>query len=227
LNVEPFLKLKEYDSLSKAKASFSLQIQDQQNRLNQLLLRKNQSLLELEELLQKSRELNQLLFETEKKLKSIEEQKSRLIDTGASEEKIKDYGREAQLLEEKGLETLTEIEANDQQIQDLKGFLTGLEKTSNEIKQEVEGEVANLIQKIRNLDLRLESIESELPPEFKALLVKTLAKKLALGPFTRIDQGSCYFCRYKISRVEESEIDMQKALKTCPQCSRIFLPYGA
>lgn len=227
MNVEPFLKLKEYDSLSKAKASFSLQIQDQQNRLNQLLLRKNQSLLELEELLQKSRELNQLLFETEKKLKSIEEQKSRLIDTGASEEKIKDYGREAQLLEEKGLETLTEIEANDQQIQDLKGFLTGLEKTSNEIKQEVEGEVANLIQKIRNLDLRLESIESELPPEFKALLVKTLAKKLALGPFTRIDQGSCYFCRYKISRVEESEIDMQKALKTCPQCSRIFLPYGA
>jgi len=227
LNVEPFLKLKEYDSLSKAKASFSQQIQDQQHRLNQLLLRKNQSALELEELLQKSRDLNQLLFETEKKLKSIEEQKNRLIDTGASDEKIKDYTHQAQLLEEQGLEKLTDIEANDQQIQDLRVFLNGLEKTTSEIKQEVDQEVANLNEQIRILDLRLKSIESELPPEFKVLLVKTLAKKLALGPFTRIDQGSCYFCRYKISRVEESEIDMQKALKTCPQCSRIFLPYGA
>jgi predicted nucleic acid-binding Zn-ribbon protein len=54
-----------------------------------------------------------------------------------------------------------------------------------------------------------------------------MAKNLAHGPFTRIDQGSCFLCRYKISRVEESEIDMQKALKICPQCSRIFLPYGA
>lgn len=227
MNVESFFKLKEFDSLSKSKIHLLKQIKEQEERLNQLLLRKSQATAELEELHQKSRELNQSLFETEKKLKTIEEQKNRLIDTGGTEDKIKTYSDQALNLEEQGLEKLSEIEANELTISDLKNFLSGLEKTILEIKSEVDQEVSKYHDEIKNLDLRLQSIESELPEDFKALLTKTLAKNLALGPFTRIESGSCYFCRYKISRVEESEIDMQKALKTCPQCSRIFLPYGA
>jgi predicted nucleic acid-binding Zn-ribbon protein len=87
-------------------------------------------------------------------------------------------------------------------------------------------EVADQKQKVVQAQMRIKLIEDELPTDFKSVLERTLKKNLALGPFTRNENGSCFFCRYKISKLDESEIDMQKQLKTCPQCSRIFLPYG-
>ena len=105
-------------------------------------------------------------------------------------------------------------------------FLSGLEKTYLEIEVEVKAEISEHQKGIEQSQMRMKLIEEELPADFRSTLERTLKKNLAVGSFTRIDQGSCFFCRYKISRTEESEIDMQKNLKVCPQCTRIFLPYG-
>jgi predicted nucleic acid-binding Zn-ribbon protein len=148
------------------------------------------------------------------------------MDYGGDEKKIQAFTSEIAEQEGRGLEILGELELNEQERNDAKTFLAGIEKTIADIESEVKGEIGKEEEQIKIIDFRLSGLREDLPSDFKQLLEKLLSKNLAHGPFTRIDQGSCLFCRYKISRIDESEIDMQKKLKTCPQCSRIFIPYG-
>ena len=226
MSVETFLKLKEFDSLSKVRISHLKALSEQEDRLSKLNERRDANLMQTSILNQSNRDTQQELFETEKQLKILTEQKQRLLDIGNAD-KASLLQKDIDALETKGFELLERIEANETEITDLKTFLSGLEKTMNEIRGESQEETDKLQSEIKTIDMRLEGLKEDLPPDFQALLTKTLAKKLAHGPFTRVENGSCFFCRYKISRIDESEIDMQRMLKTCPQCSRIFLPYGA
>lgn len=226
MSVETFLKLKEFDSLSKVRINHLKALSEQEDRLSKLNERREANLMQTSILNQSNRDTQQELFETEKQLKILTEQKQRLFDIGNAD-KASLMQKDIDALEGKGFELLEKIEANETELADHKTFLTGLEKTIKEIQDEVKDETAKIQNEVKFIDLRLEGLKDELPSDFQALLTKTIAKKLAHGPFTRIENGSCFFCRYKISRMDESEIDMQKMLKTCPQCSRIFLPYGA
>lgn len=227
MSVKSFLTLKEIDSLSKMRIT-QLNVKSDQEKRIQKLNEKRQGIEN--EMISLKKEIVQhqgLLGTVEDKIKTAVQQKQRLIDLGGDEKKILAYDLEIKSLEDKGFEYLTIIDEFETTIVDHKTFLIGLTKTLEEIDQEVREELTKIEADIKNIDLRLDLLREELPPEFKTTLAKISAKNLALGPFTRIDQGSCFFCRFKISRIEESEIDMQKNLKTCPQCTRIFLPYGA
>lgn len=221
-----FSRLKEYDSLSKARDRLILSGKDQEGRLLTLKKRQDDTLAQLSELKTDYMALQQSLFEVEQKMKVQTQQRSRWMDQGGSDEKREAYDKEISSLEDKGFSLLQDLEVNETQRAELKEFLSGLEKTITEISGEVKEEVAKTQHEISQLDLRLSSLTEALPSDYRELLLKTLKKNPAHGPFTRIESGSCFFCRYKISRTEESEIDMQKKLKVCPQCSRIFIPYG-
>lgn len=227
MSIEHFTKLKEIDSLTKFKNTQLRNKQEEEKRLSKLLERKLESENQIASLKQEIISKNLEMADLEKKLKNASEQKQRLIDIGGDEKKIQDFTRQIADLEEKGFLYLEEQEKIEQDLTDAKTFLSGLEKTINEIKQEIEEATSGITTEVENAELRIKLLMDELPSDFKTLLLKVSAKNLAHGPFTRIEQGSCYFCRFKISRIEESEIDMQKGLKTCPQCGRIFLPYGA
>lgn len=227
MSIESFLILKEIDSLSKMRNAQIAAKSNQENRLASLNTRKKETLeninLYKERLISKHSEMADI----EKKLKTSTEQMQRLIDLGGDENKIKIYSDQIALLENEGLNCLSDTELLETEIREKKIFLQGLEKTIEEIQKEVEEEIATIQKEISNLDLRLNLLKNDLPDDFKAVLKSISSKNLAHGPFTRIENGSCYFCRFKISRMDESEIDMQKNLKTCPQCTRIFLPYGS
>ena len=225
-STEWILKLKEFDSLGKMKLNHLKAIKDQEERLSKLNLNRQKQLEEASALRSELLSIQQSYFETEKKLNTCEEQASRLRSVGGDENKIANFKTEASELENKLFELLEKTEAIQIALEDSKTFLSGLEKTYLEIEAEVTQEVQENQRGIAQVDLRMKLIQEELPPEFNSTLERTLKKKLAVGSFTRIDNGSCYFCRYKISRTDESEIDMQKNLKVCPQCSRIFLPFG-
>lgn len=227
MSVDWFLKLKEIDSLTKMRINYLKSKSEQEDRVSKLNERRQETLMQTAKLKQDGFALNHELAALETKLKTASEQKQRLMDMGGDEKKIHHYELEINQAEEQGLELLSRLEEIEIQAQDHKTFLAGLEKTMKEIEEDVLPEVAKLNNEVMNIDLRLKLLLEELPSDFRVTLQKISAKNLAHGPFTRIDQGSCYFCRYKISRLDESEIDMQKNLKTCPQCSRIFLPYGA
>ncbi len=226
MSLEWFSRLKEYDSLSRSRMGFLNSIKDQEKRIAVLTDRKEDNLAQLSGLKADYIRLQQSLHELEQKLRIQTEQRSRWIDSGGDEAKRKSMEAELSKLEEDGFILLQKLDENEMERQDIQTFLQGLEKTILEISLEAKNEIALFQNEITQIDLRLSGLIEILPEEFKNLLMKLLKKNLAHGPFTRMEGGSCFFCRYKISRVVESEIDSQKLLSQCPQCSRIFIPYG-
>lgn len=227
VSVEWFLKLKEYDSLSKMRISHLKAYSEQEKRMTVLNERRQSSISELDALITQSNALQQELFEKENKITEIEIQHKRLIETGASDEKILTFATNLQAQETVYFKLLNDQEDLNQQRVELKTFLNGIQTTITEISVEVEEEKFRENEAISQLDLRLSLLLEELPSDFKLLLEKTLSKKLAVGSFTRVNAGACLFCKSHLSKTEESEIDMQHLLKTCKMCHRIFLPYGA
>ncbi len=227
MSVEWFMKLKEIDSLTKMRINYLKTRNEQNERISKLNDRRVEALLQTAKLKQETISLNSEMADIDKKIKSASEQKQRVMDIGGDEKKVQSFTSEIAVLEEKGMELLTRQDEIETEIHDSKTFAVGIEKTISEILLEAKPELDKVDQEISNIDLRHKILMEDLPLDYKSLLLKITAKNLAHGPFTRIEQGSCYFCRYKISRMEEDEIDMQKSLKTCPQCTRIFLPYGS
>lgn len=227
MTVDWFLKLKEIYSLTKMRINYLKTRSEQNERISKLNDRRNDAVMRTAKLRQETIFLNSEMAEIDKKLKNASEQKQRVIDIGGDEKKIHQFTVEIESLEEKGMEHLSRQDEIEKEIDEAKTFAAGLEKTIHEIESEAKPELDKIEQELANIELRQKLLLEELPADFKSLLIKITAKNLAHGPFTRIDQGSCYFCRFKISRLEESEIDMKKSLKTCSQCTRIFLPYGS
>lgn len=227
MSTEIFMKLKEYDSLRKMKLQHQKNIQDQNERLKILNTKKEFTLNAIEDSKKKNSILDQEYFDLEKKMNTCELQVKRIQDIGGDTEKILSFKTEAEKIENILLEHLSQIEEIKKTIKEDKFFLQGLEKTIQEISLEVEDELKKEHGSIDQLNLRLSLIEDCLPEDFRQTLLLTMKKNLSIGPFTRVENGSCFFCRYKISRLDESEIDMQQKLKICVQCSRIFLPYGS
>lgn len=226
MTVEGFSTLKEIDSLTKMRIHQLKAKGEQEARLVKLNEKRQTSLSQTDALREKLVQNHQKLADIEKRIKVSSEQKERLIERGSEDQKIATYSLEIDQLEEQGLILLQEAEGIEIELVELKTFLKGLDQTIHEIQAEVSEEVSKLNKEIENLELRLKLLQEELPDDFKNVYQRISSKNLAHGPFTRIDQGSCFFCRFKISRIEESEIDIHKNLKTCPQCTRIFLPYG-
>ncbi len=226
VSLEWFSRLKEYDSLSRARQGHLSAIKEQEERLSALEKRRSDSLSQLTNSKSDYVRLQQELQDIEEKMKLLNQQKQRWVDQGGDEKKRISMEEEISRLEDKGMELLQDLDNNEVERKDTQTFLGGLKNTIAEISAEVEVDVNKHKAEISQLDLRQTSLMEILPAEFQDLLMRTLKKNPAHGPFTRIDNGSCFFCRFKISRVDESEIDMQQKLKTCPQCSRIFIPYG-
>jgi predicted nucleic acid-binding Zn-ribbon protein len=226
VSLEWFSRLKEYDSLSRNKLKLQKAMKDEEERLSALDQRREEKMSQLTNLKSDYVRFQQELHDIEEKMKVLNQQRQRWIDQGGDENKRLMMEKELAALEDKGMKLLEDLDLNEGDRKDAQTFLEGLKKTRDEIAGEVGAEIKKLQEEISQLDLRLGSLLEMLPPEFKDLLQRILKKNLTHGPFTRIEAGACFFCRYKISRVDESEIDMQQKLKTCPQCSRIFIPYG-
>jgi predicted nucleic acid-binding Zn-ribbon protein len=227
VSVELFFKLKEIESLTKMRNNYLKKKQEQEDRVSKLNDKRHESILQTAKLKKNLISTQNELAEIEAKIKNLSEQKQRVMDIGGDENKIAQYGKDIENFEERGLGLINVIETFETGMADTKTFLTGIEKTIQDISSEVNAENEKINNEVNNIEVRLKLLMEELPDNFRNTLNKITAKNLAHGPFTRMEQGSCYFCRFKISRIDESEIDMQKNLKTCPQCSRIFLPYGA
>jgi predicted nucleic acid-binding Zn-ribbon protein len=202
-------------------------ISEQEERLKSLNGRRQDQLQQLDQLTADYLSVQQTFHDKEKQLKTSEQQASRLKDIGGDEAKIKAFTAEAAKHEDELFGLMEKSELLQTEMVDTKTFLQGLETTYQDIKQEVDAGVKEQRTEIGRLETRIQLLEAELPDDFKNLLERTKKKNLAVGIFTKNESGSCYFCRFKISKNDESEIDMLKLLKTCPQCSRIFLPYGS
>jgi predicted nucleic acid-binding Zn-ribbon protein len=227
VSVESFLKLKEIQSLTQMRINHLSSIKEQEDRLYKLNHRRQEALTQTLILKQDLLRIKDEFAEIDKKILDLSEQKQRLIDYGGDEKKVNLFSLQIQEAEDTGLQLLDSAQEINTEIEEVMTFLQGLDKTIVEITSEVSQSIEAHQTDIGNINFRTELLMAELPDDFRSMIVKIASKNLIHGPFTRVDSGYCHFCRFKISRQEESEIDMQKSLKTCNQCGRIFLPYGA
>ncbi|HLT23282.1 MAG TPA: hypothetical protein VKZ84_07555 [Bacteriovoracaceae bacterium] len=221
-----FSSIKEYDSLSKKQQQLLREIAEEKERSNKIKLLIEKHLARRSEIKSSISEKNTNILDKESQVKVLREQKTRLMNQGSSEEKLNDYESKISTLEEESFAMLEEIEELERELQETLQFEEGARKTLSEIEKEVEQLVGSKETELRNITSHLEGILNQLPERVRNLLIKLSEKKMVHGPFTKIEAGSCMMCRFKISKTDEADIDVHRLLKQCPQCSRIFLPYG-
>lgn len=221
-----FSKLKEYDSLSKRQQQLLREINEENARSEKIHSLISDHLARRNEIKKEIVHYNNLILELESQVKLLAEQKERLINQGTTEDKIAQYQIKINEFEAQAFSYLETMETLELELQETVNFESGARKTLSDIEAEVELSVRSKENEANNLRSHLEDILNELSPSLRTSLDKLFAKKLAHGPFTKIAQGACMMCRFKISKTDEAEIDVQKLLKYCPQCTRIFLPYG-
>jgi predicted nucleic acid-binding Zn-ribbon protein len=202
-----FLQLREIDSLRRMKNQYNSDIQSEKERLAKLD--------------QKRHENENAILEQKTKLVTLQNNLLE-IDAKLTGSRLNDEYKDKYELQ--GLEILEEIPLIETEIKEKQIFLSGLAKSRDEIALEVQEIIKKKSSDIINCEERIKLLEQSLPNDFNEIYKKVSALKLSVGMFTKVDQMACHFCRYTINKVEESEIDIQFKLKTCPQCRRIFLP---
>lgn len=207
--VDEYLRLKEMDALlTQAKLEATL-VENELNRLKRRESEKAEREIQLNTLKQEAKDLAHKIADLDRQLTQ------RL-----SPETI-------QKLEEDGLALLVRQQELENQIEDSKSFLSGFEKTLQDIHQETADSISQHTLLKEQYLTRAKALEAELTEEWKRAYKKAQSKNLAHGVFSRIENGHCYFCRGAISRPIESEVEAQLLLKACPSCDRLFLPHKA
>lgn len=222
-----FSQLKEYDSLSKRQQQLLREIEQENQRLTKINLLLEEHLLRRHEIKNKISEYNALILDKDSQVRLLSEQKNRLINQGTPEEKLQEYQNNIDLLESEAFALLEQVEILETELKETGEFAAGAQNTLSEITAEVQQVVGDKEIEVSRIKSHLADIMTNaLSARVAAVLQKLMDKNLAHGPFTKIEAGACMMCRFKISKVDEGEIDVQRLLKQCPQCGRIFLPYG-
>ena len=208
MSVEIFFSLKEIESLKKMQLAHEGRILEQKERLGKLADRLSTQLNIIES------NQNEIV-----KIKS---------ENNALEKRLQDRLDETTkaTLETLQWDNMLKIESLEKEIQDDETFIIGFKNTMHEIDLEAQEIIAHEQKELRNLELRVRLLLDALPEDVQLLLKKLQAFNLKFGVFTSIEDSACRFCRRKLSRVEEEEIDIRLQLKTCASCRRLFLPYN-
>ncbi len=130
-------------------------------------------------------------------------------------------------LEEEGLALLERQDELEARAAEDEEFLRGFATTLEEIRRDVAAAVAEAASAREMARAEAARLSAELPEGWPAAFAKVAAKKLAHGPFSRLQGVQCAFCRFTVSRPFESEVEAQLLLKACPGCGRLFLPHKA
>lgn len=207
--VDDYLRLRELDGLLKQASEEARRVEDELNRLKKLDVIK----AEREGQLKTAREA---LRESQHQLAEVDRKLGQHLGAEAKER-----------LEQQGLDLLIREQELDQVIDEHQTFLGGFAQTLKEIQAEVSAAVAEARTRQESSLLRARLLEEALPEDWRRAYQKALARKPAHGPFSRIENGHCLFCRGAISRIFESEVEAQLLLKACPSCGRLFLPHKA
>lgn len=222
-----FSLLKEYDSLSKRQQQLLSEIEQENLRLTKINRLIEEHLSRRHEIRNNISEYNTLILDKDSQVRLLVEQRTRITHQGASTEKLQDYQEKIEQLENDSFALLEKIEELEIELTETVEFEKGARKTLSEIEQEVSHTVQEKQTEVaRNKNHLEEILSSGLSERVANVLKKLMDKNLTHGPFTKIQAGSCMMCRFKISKIDEAEIDVHRLLKQCPQCARIFIPYG-
>ena len=237
MELESFKILKELVSLDEKAKQLKANIEQEYKRIDRVEERKSQaqSALQSQEenlklLIKKEKELSdqtETLAERILKLKNNLEDPQYYSQQNALENQYAILIAQKEELESSSFELLEKIEECENLIDEKKGFISGVGETIDEIKVEVEEEVAPLRQEIEILKSRIENLKQQIPKEIHSRFMTILAKNLRYGPLAEIKGNSCSVCGFMITPKNIEDVETHHKVLSCQGCQRIFIPAQA
>jgi len=209
LELEYFFSLREYDSLGRNATELELREREELERIRRRSAERDSRTEVL-------RHARGELRAAEDELATLDRQLAQRLSVEAKQQ-----------LETQGLALLETQQRLEVEIDEHVAFLAGFAKTLEDITQEANAQIKLLQSQRKVLEERRALLWQGLPEDLRLAYQKVAAKKLAHGVFTRLQGLHCQFCRHAVSKGFESEVDTLVALKACPGCGRLVLPYKA
>lgn len=123
-----------------------------------------------------------------------------------------------------GFSLMEKLEEEESIINEKEEFLSGSQKTLTSISSEVEENNKPLMKEQEGFKGRILTLRETLNEMTLSKLDKVLKKKLTHGPLTKIESNSCFICGFKLTKVDQDQIEQHLKLKSCTSCERIFIP---
>lgn len=207
--VDEYLRLKEMDALLTQAKREGAAMDSELNRLKRREGEKSERQVQLNLLQNEYKELAHQIAEVDRQLSQ------RLSPESIAK------------LEEVGLSHLIRQQELEELMQEHQTFLAGFEETLKELRNEINTAIGQHTRDRDQCLARAKLLQQELSPDWQRAYQKIMAQNPAHGPFSRIENGHCLFCRGTVSKLLESEVEAQLLLKPCPSCGRLFLPHKA
>ncbi len=123
-----------------------------------------------------------------------------------------------------GLEKSEELAAESQ---DLESFLVGSEETLKNIKQEVQKNIENEENIIKNRKLRTDSLLELCQPSLKSMYLQTEVRFKNKSPVSFLIDKKCSECHMQADSMLKSSLEEGRSLEFCPSCGRLLIPETA
>lgn len=234
MNKEDFRILKEVCGLHQKADELSKAVDVEQSRISKIetlrieankdladatqsLVENSKNLLNVEN---KTEDLNKKILQGEQALNNATSEKQ----LSSSQMQLNSFKSELDNFENEAFNLLEISEELQERIDEKNNFLNGSEKTLKDISIEVQQNIDPMMSEIEVIRKRIDNLGSQLPEQTKTRLYKLIDKKLMHGPLTKIQDGSCFICRYEVNSINRDKIDKNLALLSCSSCSRLFIP---
>lgn len=234
MNKETFRMLKEITSLDTKLAELEFIIQDELKRITKIQKMRDErqnDLCDYQDLLKdnskRSLEIDHELSALQEVLKSTQVHLACAINSSEisiHEVKISNTIQRIEELESEAFEKLEQSEQVQSEIEDCKTFMLGSLKSIKLIEDEIEVSNAEVYKEIKSINSRLKLVFEQIPPKALNLFNSIRDKKLKFGPLTRIDNKSCFICRFSVTPIDIQGVERDFKFKSCKGCSRIFIP---
>lgn len=234
--LESFRHLIEIEALKKENLQNSLQIASENKRISDLEERRKKTLEINENLTQEDKALK--LSDSQNKIEDLQLRFKKLNaqlslavtekEQVAFESQIKLVKDEVDKLESAYFENLETSENLLIQIKENIGFMEGSLKTLEEIKKEVQVNVASEETIIQNRTKRIDSLMELCHPTFKNLYLE-LDKKFRPKsvPVCYLLDKKCSACHVTVDSILKQSLEEGRSLEMCPNCSRLLIPESA
>ena len=236
MNLKDFSNLIEIQSLQSHQKKHLNEIASQESRINSLIKKKCQTLLESTDIQAKITEIKPHLTSNENALNALEKRigplNSNRMMVKTTEQLLAIDKELATVTSEKGkleniileqMETLSNLE---DALSTFNSFLSGIDKSIQEIQTEVNQTIKEENIQISNYQERISELIKNIPSEAKEIFSNVNKKHKYNSPITLINNNACSKCNYPIDRNLASLIEKGTMLELCPGCERLLAPHN-
>lgn len=233
MELDQFRILRELESHYQQISSLNNDLHEEEKRIPFIINQEKNKIKRQEEL---KEELAKLRDDVQIAEKKVIEQESRISKLEQSDQIISQEQLDKAALEKETLSAVIEIQQDiaisklmdidqlENESENIKGFLSGVEQTKINLEAEIEVNRKTITEKIAYFEKRIDNLFHQLPARAQSSF-KILQTKYPGNTLSYIENDTCKKCHMSVNSSIEEEVESKNNFAQCTNCQRIFLPY--